>query len=171
MLRLACLLAVIAGCDTVFGLERDPVLHDEDGDGVDDAVDPCPQIANETTTDKDGDHVSADCDPDDQVGGTKVAFFAFDDTFPPAGISLDGDGISTQAGTIDFGTLTRFSSLTTTDITDATTVTIDVGFEILGAQIEDDPLNPVAYNEIGIYAAHRAFTTDRKQRGDTCFFG
>ncbi len=40
-----------------------PVGHDEDGDGIDDACDVCPHVADPTQLDSDGDGVGDACDP------------------------------------------------------------------------------------------------------------
>ena len=65
----------LAGCNLVFGLEavappidaagidgRDAAGHDEDLDAIDDAVDVCPNVADDQT-DSDGDGVGDECDP------------------------------------------------------------------------------------------------------------
>jgi hypothetical protein len=48
---------------TLDALACEPIGHDEDGDGLDDACDPCPGIAN-ATEDRDGDGIADACDPD-----------------------------------------------------------------------------------------------------------
>ncbi|HEY4058948.1 MAG TPA: hypothetical protein VGM39_20175 [Kofleriaceae bacterium] len=49
--------------------------HDEDGDGLDDAIDPCPHIFGDAS-DADEDGVGDACDPDPQVGNEKwIAFY------------------------------------------------------------------------------------------------
>lgn len=58
----------------------DPMCHDEDGDGVVDALDNCPATSNPLTggkqTDTDGDGVGDQCDPHPTVKGDSVASFA-----------------------------------------------------------------------------------------------
>ena len=48
--------------------------HDEDGDGVPDAIDKCPHVPDDQT-DADGDGVGAACDPDDARPGDTIALF------------------------------------------------------------------------------------------------
>ncbi len=52
-----------------------PVGHDEDGDGVDDACDGCPQLADPDQIDSDGDGVDDLCDPNPMTPGDAIAFF------------------------------------------------------------------------------------------------
>lgn len=79
LLALAC-----AGCGR-FGfdpLERDaavvctPVGHDEDADGIDDACDLCPYVADLDQPDLDGDRVGDGCDP--HPGEPRDRFVMFD---------------------------------------------------------------------------------------------
>lgn len=61
--------------------------HDEDGDGLPDVIDPCPQIAGDTA-DADGDQVGDACDPNPNTPTERITLFAtmqagdvpFDDT-------------------------------------------------------------------------------------------
>jgi hypothetical protein len=87
----ALLLAVLGGCQVVLGLDRVPDPgsgtgsgsmrgangHDEDCDGVPDASDVCPGIADDQT-DTDSDGVGDACDPQPGKPDTLVEFYAFD---------------------------------------------------------------------------------------------
>jgi hypothetical protein len=55
-----------ASADTITG-------HDEDGDGIPDAIDPCPWVASDMT-DSDGDGVGDACDPDPGQTDTLALF-------------------------------------------------------------------------------------------------
>lgn len=77
---LACL--VIAGCGRIDFDELAPVRdamsigHDEDGDGLGDADDPCPHVAIGGTSDGDGDGVGDACDPNPTTPGDRFALFS-----------------------------------------------------------------------------------------------
>jgi len=62
--------AVPDGSDTVIGN-----AHDEDGDGIPDVHDNCPQLANPTQTDMDGDGVGDACDPQPTVAKQTLLWF------------------------------------------------------------------------------------------------
>ena len=78
----------LLGCDHVFGLERPPDaellscpqghgLPDEDGDGVVNASDVCPGIADPDQADGDTDGVGDACDPHPTRSGDRIAFAAY----------------------------------------------------------------------------------------------
>jgi hypothetical protein len=84
MARVIPVIAVLAAasCDAVFGLDSSNIVHDEDGDGVDDRFDNCPADPNTDQADSDGDHVGDVCDPHPMQAGDAIAFF---DAFPGDG--------------------------------------------------------------------------------------
>lgn len=86
LVRLAALL--LTGCrlylDPVAGdaatadAEVDAVAlagHDDDGDGIDDAIDVCPHIADAAQADADGDRVGDACDPNPAVATESIVVF------------------------------------------------------------------------------------------------
>lgn len=59
--------SLVASPDTDLDGEADCRDPDDDGDGITDAADNCPLVANPDQTDADGDFAGAACDPDDTV--------------------------------------------------------------------------------------------------------
>lgn len=84
-MRLAVVVLGLAACGRVgFGARTDdapgvscatPANHDEDRDGIDDACDTCPHVANADQADGDGDTVGDVCDPNPTVARDHLAFF------------------------------------------------------------------------------------------------
>ena len=165
------MIAALGGCDTVWGLERDPPdaavdIDDEDGDGVTNAADPCPHIASQSTTDLDLDGIPADCDPDDTMFATKHVFFAFNTLEP--GVDITGGDPVANGAMVLGATTDGLSTFVIRDVL-AATVLVDVGYEVLASNIDQGRTSP--YDELGVYSVHRGFSADNKQRGDVCFFG
>jgi hypothetical protein len=82
----ACLLACVSACRANFEERSDashasdttrcvPTGHDEDNDGVDDACDVCPHVADVTQLDTDGDRVGDVCDPQPEVPRQHLVYF------------------------------------------------------------------------------------------------
>ncbi len=77
-MRGALVACVLAGCGRVDFDPRapcTPVGHDEDGDGIDDACDVCPFVADPAQLDSDGDGVGDACDPFPGVPSEHLARF------------------------------------------------------------------------------------------------
>jgi len=75
--------ALLGACDGVWDHEHiepiecaNPVGHDEDSDGFDDACDPCPFDTN-NDGDPDGDGIALACDPDPAKKNDVVFFTGF----------------------------------------------------------------------------------------------
>lgn len=130
------MLACVVGCGRLnFGAVSDsgvsdgavdtvqPVGHDEDGDGIDDALDTCPHIGG-PDTDSDDDGVGDLCDPHPGTPGDHIGVFSslesgtspFDDI---TGFTEDPDGLHHVGDTSVF--LTRPFG----------TARVEIGFDIL----------------------------------------
>jgi hypothetical protein len=91
------LLTCVVGCGRLDFGEVHAITHDEDGDGIDDAVDTCPHVAG-PNTDSDGDGVGDACDPHPDTAGDHIGLFSslepgtnpFDDI---TGFTQDPDGL------------------------------------------------------------------------------
>ena len=74
-MRAACLVALCA-CSGSSSTHDAASQHDEDGDGIADAADNCPFLANADQADGDGDGVGDACDPEPAMARQHLAFFA-----------------------------------------------------------------------------------------------
>ena len=77
----------------------DPVQNDEDADGAGDRCDVCPQVAG-ATDDADGDHIGDACDPNPATPGDELLVFDgfAGATLDPAWTVIVGDSSDWQAG-------------------------------------------------------------------------
>ena len=85
-----------------FEVQEDNAVVDADGDGISDADDNCPNIANADQADNDGDTLGDVCDSDDDNDGVSDEQDAFP-TNPNETVDTDGDGIGNNADTDDDG--------------------------------------------------------------------
>lgn len=176
MRALLVLVAGLAGCDQVWGLERSDdapsvdadVGPDEDGDGIGNTLDPCPHLADTSQVDDDRDGIPAICDANDAEDQTVAVFYSFDEGTLPSSLAVDGATSRDEPGTITFGQLGDGLSTLTLQNASAKTVLVDVGFEILEDTV-DSPSTTKRYAEIGIYTANTSYTTPT--RGNVCFYG
>src|SRR5688572_1449003 len=165
-------LLVLGGCHVVFGLEENATrpefplesrTHDEDGDGVADALDPCPHRIelDDTEFDGDMDGIGDRCDPRPDAPDLRY-FIAFEGgnaaVLAPQGVAIQ------EADALLLGTTSGNAQLVL-DAFDAGVVDVEVDIEIAAIK----PLTAGEYAEVGLFAVHRDFTD--KNRGDNCFYG
>src|SRR5258705_271909 len=88
MVPLVISASLCGACDRLWNLEHvpdapaaeactQPIGHDEEGDGLDDACDPCPFDTN-NNGDQDDDGIATTCDPDPGTKNDDVFFSGFD---------------------------------------------------------------------------------------------
>jgi hypothetical protein len=114
------MLLVVGGCDQVFSLGQvapvsdaplaphvdasiDTVMlahHDEDGDGIDDAIDDCPADYDPAQADTDGDGVGDACDPHPNMAIDRIHYFTSLDNFT-GWIVVSGTWQPNGAGGVD----------------------------------------------------------------------
>jgi hypothetical protein len=127
------LLACLLGCGRLdFGEVRAdgavapdvPVGHDEDGDGIGDAVDPCPHVAG-SKADTDSDGVGDACDPHPTTPGDQLVVFS---SMEPGTIPFDELVITYTQEADALHLLSNGSIFLTRSFRSAR---IELGFEIL----------------------------------------
>lgn len=97
---------LVAGCGRI-GFDGGPDdgagdAADEDGDGLPDAVDPCPHLPG-TEADADGDGVGDACDPEPQLARQRISLFVPFAEGAPQPFTLNGPGTWTpEPGALHF---------------------------------------------------------------------
>ena len=132
------LVLISSGCDRAFGLHRgdtadapepdvalDAKGHDDDGDGFDDAIDPCPADHGDTA-DADGDGVGNLCDPSSTPRDHAILF----DTFAaPAAAWVSDSGTWRFGGDAIATDSVGISALIHQDVTPIDHATLEVTFD------------------------------------------
>jgi hypothetical protein len=163
--RLALLAVFGAGCGRIGFDSGDggiaPIDHDEDGDGIDDALDNCPFLANVDQDNADGDEVGDACDRDTAVPREHLSYFNALRPGDPAPFA-SGQGTWTReadswhfdggGATGENGQLTIALPVTDAEIFVGATVTGRVagapGFQIAIALVAGDAANPYYYVQL-----------------------
>ena len=168
MARLCVAFALLAGCDGVFGLKGvpdaapQPIVHDEDGDGIDDAVDGCPTIVDvNDQLDSDGDGIGDPCDLGPDADAATLVTFAggADDRVAIDGVFVAGDD-DLQLGNAQPGEIqTAFLALAPVD-----TARFDVGFRMTAPTDAGPNFHEVAVATVNLDTTHDG-------RGDICYAG
>ena len=171
MYRLLPLLALCISCDAAFGLDlagdaggdARALAHDEDGDGIDDEVDGCPHIASAAADDDDADGIPAACDDDDRRASTG-SFYPLTTGLPPGAEPLQGV-VTQEADALVLGD--QGVSVIALDRR-PTTALVDVGFEVISNQVEDEPRDQ-PWAEVGVHTTVRSPAAN--EFGNACYYG
>jgi hypothetical protein len=181
----AVLLVLGTGCNAIFGLDRTHALedaavvdaapdavvcaigHDEDGDGVDDGCDVCPEIADPDQADRDGDGIGDACDPNpDDPHDVLVVFDSF--AFPTPWAPVRGTWAQQGDALVQTDLSTTTDGLATRTVPDPTAdLTIDVVFTI-DAWAPNQPAAVAAYRGVGVFFVASPATTTTDPTGYLC---
>ncbi|MBS1121738.1 MAG: hypothetical protein H6Q90_3966, partial [Deltaproteobacteria bacterium] len=172
------IVCLLAGCNVVFPLEApthdgptaggdgptsDVVLtgHDEDHDGIDDAIDPCPHLAIGDHGDDDHDGIGNACDPYPDVAGDERYFYSF----------VEGIGDLEPQGTfaqlddaVELGGVTTMVTSLYLPIVPAVDVDMELSYQIIAPA----PASNGFFHEVGAFALAQG---SDPATGDACYGG
>lgn len=144
--------------------------HDEDGDHLDDACDPCPHIPGPNDAAEVGQPVGSACDPG-LTGAQRIEFVSFDGDQPPAGWSttyfaknqapqwtVAGGGASISLSGANVAALTRPSPMAATATTGCQQLMIEASFTVSGVAAAQSPGTNLCQRNIGIVDRYNAPT-------------
>jgi len=162
------LLVGCTGCNVVFPLEppRDAASdaltgHDEDRDGIDDGIDPCPHLASANLGDTDGDGIGDDCDPYPNLLGDERYFYSFVDGIRDLDVAASFHQVDDAIELVEANQQLQSLYL---PIPDADDVELELGYQLLA------PMPDGAYHEVGVFAVGHG-VNDLATQGDVCYGG
>lgn len=132
-----------SGCHVLFQLEevqpgpdaRECGTLDEDSDGIPDACDTCPGMADPTQPDDDGDGVGNACDPNPTVANAIVRFDGFDDADADTRwLALGTSQWTFGTGMVEHDLADTSGELQYITADDANELTIEAGFTFMAWQ-------------------------------------